>query len=237
MRFEEAGLDPAEPSLVARFHPRRGNRPTSSDRRLRWACMTLKEWLTAGVVCAVAAIGLSVWGIFEEWRAETALAVAGLAVSVAGFALALLSIHRAKSVSEATQKAVTRTLKGVAAMRLGAAVTDLRHTAADLEEAAARDDGDGARRSLNRWRQLGGSAQALVKLRFGDAHEALVPLKRSISSARRTKADMYEGSKSLRDATASSHDAMEKALDQLEPLVEELLPTITDSEESDDGNA
>jgi len=194
------------------------------------------QWGVAALICGVVGAVLTVWGFLARWTPEVALAVAGLAVSVAGFALALVSIERTRTVARAARDAIDDTLAGLAATRLGVLVVELRQEANSLEEAADAEDLPGARRSINRWRQLGGGAQTLVRRRFGAAHPSIDLLKRSISSGTEAKTGLYGESKTVREATGDSIRHMEKALEELEPLVEDLLPTINQNEESDDGD-
>jgi hypothetical protein len=188
--------------------------------------MTRRHWyaLLGGLLLGSAA--LVPIGIVSNWSLGDSLGVAGLALSIAGFFVAIVEIRRAQAVSKATETAVLKTLKSVAAGRLFVAITQLRQFVVDLEDASANSEGRRARDALNRWRQVGGDAEGLIRRRFGADHPSLSPLHRSIELAADAKEALFEEGETVSDATAECRDAMSKTEDLLGPLLEELHPTI-----------
>lgn len=192
--------------------------------------MTRREWLIAGLIGVLGAIGITVWGLREHWDTGISVGVAALTVSVAGFAIAITEIRKSISATRATKRAVAQTLRGVAASRLNVTITLLRQAATDLEDATTPD---GARRAINTWRSLGSEAEGPLRRRFGEDLPALTTLHESIEIARSVKGALEEG-KPIPDVTQACRIAMEAAVDQLAPLLDQLLPMI---EEDDDEHA
>lgn len=179
----------------------------------------------AGVIMCVLLLAVVGWGVLARWNAGIWLGVLGLAVSVAGFSVAIVEIRHTRGVAEATSRAVKVTLKAVAAGRLAVAITQLRQLVIDLEQAIEDDDTQSARQCLNSWRYVGADAAGLIERRFGDGHDALTALARSIHLASDAKSSLFDAA-SVRDATADCVDSMDKASDALGPLLEQIHPTM-----------
>jgi hypothetical protein len=184
-------------------------------------------WFVGGLVAVVVAIALVVRGLEERWGAETCLGVAALYVSLGGFAIAIAEIHRAATVSEATEQAIKHTLKVVAAGHLAITITHLRHTVDDLEQATDARDSVGARRAINAWRNLASEARGPLRKQFPKDATVIPALDRSIELGQHVKGKLSEAeNEPLRPITGECLAAMEQVSNDLAALIDELTPTI-----------
>lgn len=190
--------------------------------------MTAKAaWLIGGVVALAVAVLLVVRGIEESWSAEIILAVGALYVSIGGFVIAIAEIHRARSVSQATEMAIQGTLNVVAAGHLAVTVTHLRHAVDELEIATNDNKTDGALDAVNTWRNLIVDARGPFRRQFPSSTDVLDAIQHSLNLGQQVKGKLSEAEdRPLRPITGECLASMEQVANDLGELVGELTPAI-----------
>lgn len=200
--------------------PRKGARDGGTNDGL-----SRRKLIVGGLAYAALVAALVVLGVVLHWSFSEAIGVAALVVSTSGFVVAIFEIHRARRVAVVTQENVDKALRKVERGRLTAAIAEMQGLVGSIEDACDQDDMKSFRIHSNRWRDLAGSAIALIGQRSGEELQVVGDLELARRLGREANQAIHEEGQTLREAASEYLAALAVAGDGLPLLAERMSET------------